>query len=317
MHSVINNHPTKPIRRVYNECIVVESSDTDANDIEAIPEFSEIRSSLARKRRKYYPAIPKTVHDVTVRGQWRQTWNAKEFLVHQDTQFGLLVFLSPTCAVKLQKCADVYVDGTFSTCPKPFKQLVSVHGKYGDRVLPFAFCMLRSKETGLYREMFQQLSRHIRRISGHNFRPSRILCDFEISLISAIQTEFPQASLHGCYFHFCQSIWRKVQELGLTTAYRQQRSVKNLIRKVMSLGYLPLAIVRLTFNLIYISRSIARLMRNVPRLREFVNYFRQNYINGNFTPTLWNVFNRDVDFRTNNHVEGKKTFIYKLIFDHV
>lgn len=312
MHSAINHDPTRPIRRVYNECIVIDSADDDEDAIDSVPEFDEFRSSLARKRRNYYPAIPKTIGDVQVRGQCRKTWNAKDFLVHQDTQWGLLIFLSPTCAVKLQQCDDVYVDGTFSTCPKPFKQLVTIHGKYGDRVLPFAFCMLRSKETALYREMFRQIRLHITRITGYCFQPSRILCDFEMSLISAIQTEFPQASLHGCYFHYCQSIWRKVQELGLTTAYRRQRSVKNIIRRVMSLGYVPTALVRLTFNLIYSSRSAARLMRNVPGLQQFVDYFRQNYIDGNFRPTLWNVFNRDVDFRTNNHVEGENCL--KMLF---
>lgn len=304
MHDAINKDPTRPIRRVYNDCIVIDSSDDNDDVTENIPEFSEVRSALARKKKKYYPSIPKRIQDVIVRGPWRKTWNGKEFLLHQDTQWGLLIFMSPTSAVKLQQCSDVYVDGTFKTCPRPFKQLVTVHGKYGDRIIPFAFCMLRSKETGLYREMLQQIKRHVSRISGHVFNPVRILSDFEISLISALQAEFPHTELHGCYFHFCQALWRKVQDLGLTTAYRRHKSVKNIVRKIMSLGYLPAAVVRMTFNLIYSSRSVARLLINVPGLRDFIEYFRHNYIDGCFKIPFWNVFKRDVNFRTNNHVEG-------------
>lgn len=304
MHAAINSDPTKPVRRVYNECIVIDSSDDSEEVMEIIPQFSEVRSSLARKKRKYFPAIPRRVQDVIIHREWKKTWNGKEFLVHQDSGWGLLIFLSRVCAVKLQQCSDVYIDGTFKTCPLPYKQLVTLHGKYGDRVIPFAFCFLRSKETSLYREMIQQLKQHVARLSGNNFIPDRVICDFEISLISAIQAEFPNTTVRGCYFHFCQSLWRKVQQLGLASEYRQNRSVKKVIRKIMSLGYLPTAVVRMKFNLIFVSRSVARLMVNVPGLRDFIDYFNMNYINGIFPPALWNVYDRDVDFRTNNHVEG-------------
>ena len=164
--------------------------------------------------------------------------------------------------------------------------------------------MLRSKETGLYRQMLQQIKANVRRISGGDLLPAKVIYDFEVALITAIETEFPASSAGGCYFHFCQSLWRKVQELGLSVAYRQHQSVKNLIREMMSLGYLTLQVVRMTFNLIYSSGTVARLIRRFQSLRNFISYFRLNYIDGNFKPVLWNVYDRNVDCRTNNHVEG-------------
>lgn len=304
MRAAITENPTRPVRRVYNECIVLDSSSDDDDIVVSRPQFAEVSTSLNRYRSKFYPPIPRSTRDVFVRGDWKKTWGGTEFVVHQDRQWGLLIFMSEKCAVKLQQCTDIYVDGTFSTCPKPYKQIVSIHGKYRDRVLPMSFCMLSSKSTALYREMFQQLKNHVKRLTGNDLTPTRAVCDFEISLITSIQSEFPQTTVHGCFFHFCQSIWRKVQELGLTIAYRQNRSVKKVIRKIMSLGYLPAAVVRMTFNLIYSSRSVSHLLNTVPALREFITYFQQNYISGIFKPALWNVFDRDVDFRTNNHVEG-------------
>ena len=199
-------------------------------------------------------------------------------------------------------CVRTNIDGTFATCPKPFKQLIIIHGKYGNRTLPFAFCI--DKRTVIYREMLRQLQQSILRLSGQPFQPAMVICDFEISLMTAIETELPNVVIRGCFFHFCQSLWRKVQELGLSVVYRQVRSVKNVVRKIMSLAFLPTAIVRMTFNLIYRSRSVARLFTNYPSLREFVDYFTQNYLNGLFRPPTWNVYERDVDCRTNNHVEG-------------
>jgi hypothetical protein len=220
--------------------------------------------------------------------------------------------MSEKCAIKLQQCSHIYTDGTFKTYPKPYKQIITIHGNYRERVLPLAFCMVSSKATALYVEMFQQLKQHVRRLTGNDLAPRGAVCDFEVALITAIPSEFPATNVRGCFFHFCQSLWRKVQELGMTTVYRQNRSVKKVIRKVMSLGYLPTAVVRMTFNLIYTSRSMSRLMNTVPALRDFITYFHQNYIDGLFNPALWNVFDRDVDFRTNNHMEGTLSILFIL-----
>ncbi len=304
MRNAICNDPTRPIRRVYNDIITLESSD-DEDDNLPIPDFLSVRSALHRHRQTFYPPIPRSVHDVVVRGQWRKTWKGERYLVHQDPQWGLLIYMSPKSAIALQKCDDLYVDGTFSVCPKPFKQILTIHGMYKDRVIPFVFGILQSKDTALYREMLSQVARHVHLISGRPFNPTRFICDFEMSLRNAIEAEFPNASVKGCYFHYCQSIWRNVQKHGLTSSYRRNRSVRKIIKKIMSLGYIPTAIVRNTFNLIHASRSVARLCAQVPGLRDFIMYFERNYIQGAFQPHTWNVFARDVNLRTNNHVEGK------------
>jgi hypothetical protein len=303
MRNAICSDPSRPIRRVYNDVITLESSDNEEDDA-AIPDFLSVRSALHRHRQTFYPPIPRSVQDVIVRGQWRRTWKGERFLVHQDPQWGLLIYMSPKSTTALQKCTDLYVDGTFSVCPKPFKQIVTIHGMYKDRVVPFVFCFLQSKNTALYREMFSQVAHHVHVISGRHLNPTNFVCDFEISLWNAIEATFPNASVKGCYFHYCQSIWRNVQKYGLTSAYRRNRSVRNIIKKIMSLGYIPTAIVRNTFNLIHSSQTVARLCAQVPGLTDFIRYFERNYIQGAFQPPTWNVFGRDVDFRTNNHVEG-------------
>jgi len=61
---------------------------------------------------------------------------------------------------------------------------------------------------------------------------------------------FPQSVYRGCHFHFCQAIYRQgqVQHLGLVGAYNTQPDVRLQVRQLVVLAFLPVAIVRLTFN---------------------------------------------------------------------
>jgi hypothetical protein len=135
---------------------------------------------MSRKKRDYFPLIPRRVQDVLVKGSWKRNWRGQEFLIHQDPRLGSLVYPSPTCASKLQRCEHLFADGTFKTCPKPFTQLVTIHSKYGNRILPFAFCMLRSKDNALYCEMLNQIKIHVRRITDLPLDPHSFVCDFEV-----------------------------------------------------------------------------------------------------------------------------------------
>ena len=145
----------------------------------------------------------------------------------------------------------------------------------------------------------------VRRLTGHRFQPRRIIADFENSIQAAVHTELPHTQLSNCYFHFCQSLWRRIQGLGLARPYARRRKLRKCLRKFMALGYLPVPLVRQNFFLHAGSQRTLRLVRRYPVLRDFITYVQANYIDGQYTPPSWNVYNRDNDNRTNNHVEGK------------
>jgi hypothetical protein len=46
--------------------------------------------------------------------------------------------------------------------------------------------------------------------------PARTVCDFEQALIDALRSQFPEARIIGCYFHFKQATRRrmKAQNIG-------------------------------------------------------------------------------------------------------
>ena len=55
-------------------------------------------------------------------------------------------------------------------------------------------------------------------------------------------------SLHKrCYFHYNQTIYRRIQSLGLTTTYRQDKESTSCCRKLKALALLPLDEVETSF----------------------------------------------------------------------
>lgn len=141
---------------------------------------------------------------------------------------------------------------TFRTAPRPYYQLVTIHALLRGVVIPVCFCLLSGKTVGHYRKLLSHVSRKVRRITRRVWNPQTIICDFELSLITAIQTELPVSRVRGCYFHYTQSLWRKVSSLGLVTAYRNGSrrggQFRKIIQKVMAIDFLPSLLISRTFQ---------------------------------------------------------------------
>lgn len=123
--------------------------------------------------------------------------------------------------------------------------------------------------------------------------PTTIWSDFESGLIPAVQTEFPMAVHRGCYFHHTQAVFRKVQQLGLQQDYRTDEQLRNQVRHLMALGFIPTGHVRHVF-------AILRQQAD-HRLAALFDYFEHQWIHN--TPlAMWNVYG--LRRRTNNDLEG-------------
>ena len=262
---------------------------------------------MSRARIEHIPRVPHTVDEVSIHGTWKRTWTNDRFLLYKSNDWGILIYATTENLENLRDCSEIYCDGTFKTCPRPYEQYFTIHGKFQNRVLCFVNCLMTERDIASYRHILQILKDKIREVTGHRWRPRRVICDFEQALKAAVETEPPHAQVSGCYFHFNQSLWRKIQKLGLAPNYRQSRRLKRVVRKIMAIGYLPLLLVRQNFHLLRTSRGTVRLCRRYPELTAFLNYFENNYLdpNGLFPPQMWNVYDRNMDNRINNHVESK------------
>ena len=205
------------------------------------------------------------------------------------------------------------MDATFGTTPEPYDQMFSILGDYHGRVIPLATALMTNRTTGHYRQVLQRIKRSVRGQTGHDWEPTAMVMDFEQALISAVETELPgcssvelpTTSMHGCYFHFNQSLWRHIQDLGLARRYRHDERLQQLLRKVMSRGFLPTALVRNNFQLLRHAPQTRRLIiRRYAALHDFFDYARNTYIDGTFRIPLWNVYEKNMDCRTNNSAES-------------
>lgn len=57
--------------------------------------------------------------------------------------------------------------------------------------------------------------------------------------MGAISKSFPNATIRGCFFHFSQCFWRKVQEEDLQTRYNVNKVFAYEINKLVSLAFMP------------------------------------------------------------------------------
>ena len=82
------------------------------------------------------------------------------------------------------------------------------------KTAPCMHSLLSSKRKVCYRGVLRNIKNFC---EEHHIQltPATVTVDFEVGLMAAILDEIPATILHGCYIHFTQAIWRKIQFLGL------------------------------------------------------------------------------------------------------
>ena len=123
-----------------------------------------------------------------------------------------------------------------------------------------------------------------------------VTLNFEAAMWLALTSVIPQVTLLGCYFHWSQAVWRKVQELGLQTAYNTDDNTYKFICKLLSLPYLPAQHITTVFN------TLQQRAATQP-LQDLIAYISTTWLQSSIWPTTsWSVFGHYT--RTNNDVEG-------------
>ncbi|XP_050064458.1 uncharacterized protein LOC126553321 [Aphis gossypii] len=97
---------------------------------------------------------------------------------------------------------------------------------------------------------------------------------------------YSTARIVGCWFHSSQCIWQKIQELGLTNLYRENRKVHDLFRMVMTIALLPNHKLDEGFDVV--RRMYHTNIKNLigpsenQIINEFFEYYRRTWLTGNF-----------------------------------
>lgn len=215
----------------------------------------------------------------------------------------LMVFGHPQLLPLLNGNVDVYIDGTFSSAPKGFAQvlIVMVHDPQTRSFVPVSYILMTSRKAVSYFQAFHFLISD----TDFEFTPGTITCDFEPGLVKELRHQFPECKINGCLFHFKQACRRKMLELCIP---------KDQISVAMERGMLDLLTVvppsELRTKGIPYVRSIleGRCVMTKLELKKWDVFFRDYFERQWMSPNMlhvWNLHGEDgtvtaIKSRTNN-----------------
>ena len=268
-----------------------------------IPTFPSSNSIMYRERSYKYGALPKTLGEIELPDFLKQTISSNEnFLMADDgmNENRMMIFSTKTNLSYLCKSTAIYGDGTFKVAPNLFYQLYSLHATvYGENV-PLVYVLLPNKTKDTYVRMFT-IIKNCCAAFGLTFNPRQFRADFEIGVLQSFFDVFTGSEIKCCSFHFGQSLWRKVQDLGLSVEVKQKDSeVQRAFRRCCGLSHVPEDQVGEAFTFIVEESPMNE------KLFKFFDYILENYIGDTSAPRFpiswWNHFS-DQENRTDNAQE--------------
>ena len=248
---------------------------------------------------------PASASGIEILEIFKVTSKGEPFLLY-DSGFGdinrLILFATSKMLSILKSSHNWFADGTFKVAPPQFYQLYTIHAEKDGYVFPCVYSLLTKKDELTYRKIMRKLVE-----LEPELDPSYIMVDFEKAAINAFEYQF-LAVLTGCFFHFSQNVYRKIQSFGLASLYMEDQDFPLRMRMLPSLAFVPEHDVIDCFMI---------LMADFPQsAMEVAEYFEETYIGRRlpdqtrrlppFPVRFWSMYTRVLNqiARTNNSVEG-------------
>ena len=162
---------------------------------------------------------------------------------------------------------------------------------------PVVYALLPSKSEQVYTRFFNLVQRTM--ITNNlPFSPTTVLMDFERAAQNAIRSVCHGIIIKGCFFHYAQCIWRKVQMTGLQIPYRDNEDIRKLARRAAALPLVPEHQVEdAWFHCLQDLDDTDLPVDTTP----FTDYIITQWIERDHT--VWNHINTEGP-RTTNHIEA-------------
>lgn len=291
----------KPMPSIYVEEIAkLRSGDTlEASEDVArnMPSFQSLKTGLYKQRQKMIPRIPKSREDIELDGPWTKTRAGEDFILANDgTLDRIILFGTDSNLRHLCNAEKIFCDGTFYSSPQQFLQIYTLHANVEGQMFPLIYGLLPNKSKTTYSRMFRLL-RHAATVRGLSLNPNCLQLDYEKAVHRAACEVFPDVSIKGCFFHYTQCIWRKVQNLGLATIYQSDPDLYKFVRRAAVLPLVPQTLI----DDVWLEAMAHSPDTESARL--FADYMVETWLEGLFSRTSWNHFDTD-GHRTTNHLEG-------------
>lgn len=276
--------------------------------------------------RKNGPSRSTDLLELVIPAEYTVTSKGDQFLLFDSGSSSdrILIFSTEKNLELMQKCDHWYADGTFKSAPKPFQQVFTIHGIKYDNVIPTIYALLTNKQKDTYIEVLKNI-----KLLKPGLNPKTIMTDFETAQISAFQEVFPGIESRGCFFHFCQCIWRQIQsESAIRSKYEDidDPDFSLHIRELAALAFVPVDDVQTCFEKL---TKTPFYEEHEQLLTPLLDYFENTWIGKirragegrlppKFSLSLWNCTDATKNDlpKTNNAVEGWHNAFSSLLGAH-
>ncbi|CAF3898772.1 unnamed protein product [Rotaria magnacalcarata] len=278
-----------------------------------LPTFYNMQAQLYRIRKENLPSSPTDPNFILHPG-FTATDRGDRFLLYDSNNVQapyaapssrvgrLIIYASDLQLNILSKSKRVGSDGTFETAAQITHQNYIIMGEYEEKYsVPVAFCLCEHKNYETYQLIIQVLKAAVGTLKL-DFQPMYWMSDYEAALTKAIKKELPRTKLLGCASHYNQAIYRNIQTKGLQDAYQNVEVVRQILRQIMALAFIPSDQIKKLYNDV-----IKPQLNNVPKRPVSLSYNLNSFLKYYESYWLTNIYKFcvfDQPTRTNNELEG-------------
>lgn len=259
----------------------------------------------------------------------------------EHESYRVICFATDANLLKLLEADQWLADATFRSSPRLFKQLWTIHARFGDRTLPMAYFIMTGATQAAYEDALIRFKAELDRLLPAHYanfpkkqkqsqvpkektmlsHPSAsrpyyedLLVDFELAQAKAFMSVFGGAP-HGCYFHFVQCLERrllKMPKLNNRVKTDATLKTKQAFKSFQALALIKKEKVNETLDA-FLQTSYMRKHELI--FRPFVEYFKRQWtgslmkerhgrkIKGKITWSQEEYFKTDA-LRTTSSLEG-------------
>ncbi|RWS19276.1 uncharacterized protein B4U80_09559, partial [Leptotrombidium deliense] len=175
-----------------------------------LPKVKLMKRTIQRTRIKDSdaPINPNSLEELVIPERYTKTVKGDDFMFFDSgpTPERIIIFATSKAIELLSQSHHWYADGTFKTSPTLFTQIYTIHAIHHHQVVPAVYALLPNQLESTYDMLLAAL-----KAKAPSLNPSTILTDFEIAAQNAFRSFFPNTTIRGCFFHFSQAIYRKIQ----------------------------------------------------------------------------------------------------------
>ncbi len=234
------------------------------------------------------------VHELDAASDWDCNELRCILQVSIEARGKLLIFASPKNVKRLFESSSLSADAFFKPVPKIYQQsckgqILGIHAEIGGFDAILAWVLMPGKTRAMYDTVFQ-FFKDLASSAQFRIEWQRIRTDFELAVMKSVKSVYPHVKLSGCYFHFCQCIYRRIQASAhLQSQYSKATSyTRAYFKRIMALPFIPPGAFSLVFEVIHqeiLAVQISEECRSVPwriAITAFADYFRRQWLhNGN------------------------------------